>query len=202
MGKRVPPVNESGQALHSDTIGKAGAAQEKGLRSPEGAQGKKASGDLVSPIAKDEGQPGVGQEGGSNSLFERLQDKMRRGKQKASSKASGPNLDEAARDFLQQAPEASHEHLYQEGDTPPKGELARVLKLEGGRDKLLVNQKKLTDKVRLILNNIEASDGYIKSIALKIMNRKHVGIVLDIPKREEDSAADPSVAKLVKKKSS
>lgn len=180
MGKRVPQVNEAAQALQTDTSAKLAASQEKGLRSK--SLKKPSSGDLIPPIP--ESQPdgkASGSEGGNQSLFDRIKSRL----QKGDSRGSDKSAEEAAAEaFIKQEQHADHEHLYK--DPPRKGDLTRAIRLEQGQDKLLVNQRKITDKVRKILIAIEAQDTYLKNIALKIISRKHQGIVIDLPKKEED----------------
>lgn len=64
-----------------------------------------------------------------------------------------------------------------------KGDLTNEIRLATGHDKILVNHRKLTDKVSSILQKIEAEGSYLDSLAQKIAKKKHVGIVIDLPRR-------------------
>lgn len=192
MTKRVPPVNESGQALHSDTAVKLGENLEKGLRSS--AEGpKKADGDPIQPVTSAE--KGKSSDASDQSILDRIQNRIRGRKQKPGDTNEGDAELAKAKEFLRTPETQDHDHLY-ETEIPERGQLARLLRLEIGRDKLLVNQGKITGKVRKMLNLIEAQDGYLKAIGQKIMNRKHRGIVLDL---ETHTEADPDSSAGTKK---
>lgn len=195
MGKRVPQVNEAASALQSDTAAQAAASQsqEKGLRSKEVKRTGK-DGDLVPPVTghQPEGDNVSQKQGG---LFERIKDRLKKGV--APEEKIDPDQ-AAAEAFIKKNADARPERdgfreresarsRDEDHDAPPrKGDLARAIRLEAGRDKLLVNQRKITDKVRKILLAIEAQDTYLKSIALKVVSRKHQGVVIDLPKRQSE----------------
>lgn len=206
MGKRVPQLNEAAAALQSDPAASAGAANaaamkstEKGLRSKDAQRA--SSGDLVPPVSSHQPEDANVKGKESGSLFERLKSRIR-GSNKPADGAS--NEAAAAEEFLRRDREASP--LEREIESAPrKGELANAIRLEAGQEKLLVNQRKLTDKVRKLLLSIEAQDTYLKSIALKVVSKKHQGVVIDLPKRKDgdglESEHDGPLAKLLGRKS-
>ena len=204
MGKRVPQVNEAGAALQTDTAAKAEASKstEKGLRS-KGAKRASSSGGLIPPISGSQPNEDTVKSKQGGSIFERIKSRIKGNTTEPSQNAS--REENAAEEFLRKGDEMSP--LEQDLEKAPrKGELANAIRLDVGHDKLLVNQRKITDKVRKILLAIEAQDTYLKSIALKVVSRKHQGVVIDLPKRKDgddslESEHEGPVANLLGRKS-
>ena len=187
MGKRVPHVNEAGAALQTDTAAKAEAGQsmEKGLRS-KSAKRASSSGDLVPPVSAQQAEDDAVKAKQGGSLFERIRSRIKGNV--VTSREKSPD-EAAAAEFMKRGEEPTPlDRQIQE--TPRKGELANAIRLEVGQDKLLVNQRKITDRVRKILLAIEAQDTYLRSIALKVVSRKHQGVVIDLPKRGNGESDD------------
>lgn len=202
MGKQALQVKPIGSALHSDPATKASAAQEKGIIAAE-PRATKAKTRKVAPVQNEQEEKRVGTDSNKQSLFEKLQHRINHRVEKTPSDRSKD--DAAAREFLRHEVNPDHHYLYE--DAPPKGELTRVLRLEAGREKLMLNQNKLTDRLRRLLNAIEASDSYLRSLSLQVSSRKHAGIVLDIPVGQQRDDAetlseekDPSIGLLLGKK--
>ncbi len=90
-------------------------------------------------------------------------------------------------DFRRKLQDTRKEEKHRDHAPIKKGNLTKAIHLEAGQDKVLINHRKMTNKIRNLLNRIEAEWLYLDSITQKVTKKKnHLGVVIDFPKRKKN----------------
>ncbi len=184
MSKKTTSIQDSAAALHSPEAERIERAE---MRNSRVESTETSSSNVVGEAAQSNPSKNATVDSGGSKRLSGLRKKLSKEQDielesEEQSGDSAPKKQPISRPEPLFQPISSKER---DESSVPKGQLADVIRLETGKDKLLVNHKKLTDKISDILNRIEAEDSYLEVIAQKVSKKKHLGIVIDIPKRKD-----------------
>lgn len=195
MPKKTTEIQDSVAALHSPEAQRIERDAQRAAQAKDSSAGNTAK-DVKASAKSDPSQDATKQHlGGSlGGLRSKLQNSnnpthvnsvddavLKQGKERDTNhSAQGTNISHAPEPLF--PPVASSA---MENDSVRPGDLRNLIRLETGKDRLLVNHKKLTEKITKMLHAIEAQENYLETIAQKVTQKRHRGIVIDLPKRTE-----------------
>lgn len=193
MSKKTTLVQDSAAALHSPEAERIERDQMRANRA--NAPGQKAEAESVAEAARSNAAKNATVSTGSQPRLSGLRRKLGKSQQpelEVEESAEVPQKSEAElkKEKILSGNGNRPEPLFQpiqretrDNSTIKQGDLSNAIRLETGKDKILVNHRKMTNKITDLLKKIEAEESYLDTLAQKVTKKKHLGIVIDLPQR-------------------